>query len=103
MAITARISPEIIIFGTVTDHSTRQPFEGRDRGDAVTIDTPGGPVQVVIRPEQRALAPKVLDTVVVVTTINESREYGATLTLDRYLSADDLDKFASATGLVGAK
>lgn len=93
MAIGARVSPEVIVFGTVMNWRSNT-WEGEYRGTRVTIDTAGGPLVVSYRAESDGERPPIgADVAVVASAFDGAR--GSSLSFERELSHGDLDLIAS--------
>lgn len=105
MAIGAKVSPEVIVFGVVTD-VRRKDWEGKYTGERVTIDTNGGPLIVSFRvaAAEAGLVPQVGQVVALVASVYDGQN-GASLTFEHGLTHGDLDAILTqALGApVGAK
>ena len=108
MAITRPTRPELIVSGVATAVVERRKYDDAAKkytsevtGFEVTISQPNG-AQLAVRfnydanGDLPARVPAVLHPVHVVCALNESREYGASLTVARELVEDDLDRIHSA-------
>lgn len=93
MAIGARITPELIVFGRVTGHRETK-WDGEYTGTVIEISTPGGPVSVKFRKDADAQRPN-RDTQVAVVVSAFDGERGSSLSFERYVQAADLDQIAA--------
>lgn len=94
MAIGARITPELIVFGHVA-RLDRQEYDGKYTGTRVTIETDGGPLQVKWRADADNVRPEVGNVVAVLTSAFDG-ERGSSLTFERFLNGGDLDAIAKS-------
>lgn len=94
MAIGARISPELIVFGPVTGWR-EQVWNGERTGTQVEFATAGGPLNVKFRTDADAQRPNQGATVAVVATAFDG-ERGSSLTFERYLQPSELDAIAAS-------
>lgn len=99
MAITARQSPQLIIFGTVTGHR-RYDWDGEYRGTRLTIDTDGGPLVVLFRPDDDNQRVEIGKPVAALVSVFEGQN-GASLTFERHINGGDLDHIGKT--VLGAK
>ncbi|SEH83977.1 MULTISPECIES: hypothetical protein [unclassified Leifsonia] len=93
MAIGARITPELIIFGRVSGHRETK-WDGEYTGTVVEVSTPGGPVSVKFRKDADAQRPN-RDAIVAVVATAFDGERGSSLTFERYLQPGDLEAIAA--------
>jgi hypothetical protein len=94
MAIGARITPELIVFGPVTGWRERT-WEGQYRGTTVEVATAGGPLNVSFRADADAQRPNQGSTVALVVSAFDG-ERGSSLTFERYLQPGELDAIAAS-------
>lgn len=98
MAIGARVTPELLAVGEVIGIRDKN-WNDEYTGKAVTVDTEGGPLVVTFpsRNDSDKIVPQMFDKVVIVATVYDGAN-GSTLTFDRFLTANDLDRVASFSG-----
>lgn len=89
MPITARQSPTLILFGVVQSLRSYN-WEGEYRGTRFTIDSEGGPLQVLFRPEADNQRPELGKTVAILVSVFEGQN-GASLTFERHIQGADLE------------
>lgn len=115
MAITRPTRPELIVSGVATAviprrryDDTAKKYTDETTGFEVTVSQENG-AQLAVRfnydtdHNLPARVPAVLDPIHVVAALNESREYGASLTVVRELIEDDLDRIHSALAVPAGK
>jgi hypothetical protein len=107
VAISVPKRPALIVAGTVMTITPRNKFDDASKrytdeviGYGVSVSQESGAVLDVRFNLDRTGAlpaplPNLLDRVALVVDVNESREYGASLAVARYVSEDDLDRIHS--------
>lgn len=89
MAIGARISPQVIIFGTIDDYIDRV-WDGERTGSKATIHVEGGPLELAFRKEDDDKRPAPGSIVALVASAYDGQR-GSSLTFVRHLMPSDLD------------
>ena len=104
MAIAKPKRPTLIVAGIVQSVAARTSNKtGEVFRHDVTVEAPDGgnlAYEVWERPDTVTVLPAVLSAVAVVAEVSESQQYGASLSYVRDVTADDLDRLASAAGLL---
>lgn len=102
MAMSRPARPSLLVYGTVNAVTPRQAYDRDSKrytdeviGYEVTVGQENGSI-LLVRYALEAVLPSVLDRIAVYADVNESREYGVTLTFQRNVIPDDLDRINSS-------